>query len=127
MKQLNSYKHILKVCGSHQVTAQELLNGRGYTKKNGWTDVKLKPEFRAQLIEDLLDCMGGQEKTKRACRFTLERETPQHWWLGRAVVYEYKYRNPKDKRKTIHRIGITYIAGQDQTWENREIRKHLSR
>jgi hypothetical protein len=115
MKTLNSYEHTLKTCAEHQVTGQELLNGRTWTKKHGWSKVTLKPEFREQVINDIVNLFGGINRTKNNIRRNLTHERRQHWGLDRVLLVKYG-KNP---------ARLTYCVGQDQNWENNVIRGAL--
>ncbi len=115
MKTINSFKHLMRLTGTHQVTAQELLNGQTHLEGKGWSKIQLKPVFMDELLDILSEIYGGRSETKLRIRNNLRWERRQHWGLSRTVV-----------SKRGKRIGMQYITGQDQTWENREIRKALS-
>jgi len=116
MKTIKSLKQIERLSGSHQVTAQELINGRLYTEKEGWIDIQLTNDFKEEFISAISEMYGGYKETKRRIKNTLRYEKPQHWGLTRTVIYNYG-KGPR----------WTYITGQDQSWENREIRNYLKK
>lgn len=115
MKTIKSLEQAYKLA-EQQVTAQDLLNGRMYVKGEGWSSVKLDAEFREKLIQTLSGLFGGHTKTKKAILWTLTYDKPQHWGLGRVVVEKYG-----DKP-----AFLSYIAGQDATFEYGLIRKYLA-
>lgn len=115
MKTLKNLDQVYKLAGKHQVTAQELLNDRLYIDGKGWSEVKLTPEFRVNLVNNILDILGGRTNTRQQMERRLMFEKPQHWGLGRILLSNY---NNKGAR-------LSYCAGQDMTWELREIRNAL--
>lgn len=121
MKTIKNLKQAYSFCNSynksHQITVQELLNGRLHHHTKGWSDIKLDYEFKKEVIEKVVDSLGGWNRTKSDIRYTLLNENRQHWGLDRFVVEWYKkiWKEPK----------IVYCAGQDQTWEMKEIRNAL--
>lgn len=113
MKTYNTLDEIFKDARTHQVTAQELLNGR--THVNGeWQAIALSNSLRKQICECLSEMFGGRKGTKQRVYTTLMYSRPQHWGLARAVISDYG----KGAR-------LEYMAGQDQPWENKEIRNAL--
>lgn len=113
---IDSLEKAWKVAGS-QTSAQELLNGRMYLKTTGWTEVKLTDEFRRQLCDMLTHQIGGIHRTKEIVERCLLFRSPQHWALGRFFLSKY---NKSGAR-------ISYCAGQDATWEMRELRNYLKK
>lgn len=111
---IDSLNKAWKVAGS-QTSAQNLLNGRMYLKTTGWSKVKLTEEFRNELIEMLVEQIGGHERTKIDVRISLKFESPQHWALDRFFVSKYKKSD----------ATISYCAGQCHTSEMRELRNKL--
>ncbi len=114
MKTINSLQQAYDLCKGHQVTAQELINGRAYINGEGWQDIELSHEFKCQLSALLSELFGGHQKTKNSVYRTLLYGTPQHWGLGRAVIEDYGTG-----------ARLTYIAGQDYIWEQNAIRTAL--
>ena len=110
---ISSYEKAIKVA-KNQVTAQMLLNNRMYLK-NGWAKIKLTPEFKETLINDLVSKIGGHAHTKEAIYNTFKNSTPQHWAIDRMIISKYG-KNP---------ARLTYCAGQDMTWEMRQLRNEL--
>lgn len=113
MKTYNSLQDIFNDAGTHQVTAQELLNGRSHVCGK-WQEIKLTDELRREICHTLSEMYGGRTATKQRVFRNLMHERRQHWGLQRTVIFDYG--------KGAH---LTYIAGQDQVWENNEIRKAL--
>tara|TARA_R110002020_G_scaffold328142_1_gene544061 strand:+ start:728 stop:1093 length:366 start_codon:yes stop_codon:yes gene_type:complete len=111
---INSLEKAFKVSGS-QVSAQELLNGRMYLKTTGWSKVNLTEEFRNQLCDMLTIQIGGRHATKEIVERCLRFRSPQHWALGRFFLSKYKKSNAR----------ISYCAGQDATWEMKQLRNYL--
>lgn len=114
LTKIDSLNKAWKVAGG-QISAQQLLNGRMHLKTTGWSKVKLTDEFKDRLIDDLVEEIGGHERTKRDVRITLKFENPQHWALDRFFVSKYKKCDAK----------ISYCAGQCHTSEMRELRNKL--
>lgn len=99
-----------------QLTIQDLLNQRIYLKGRGWSTIIITREFRNYIAENISDRLGGRGNTKEVVKNALQRQyPPQHWGLARFTVERYGDSKP--------RIG--YIAGQDSTWEYKEIRTYL--
>lgn len=114
MKTFNTLNELFKETSGRQTTAQELINSCVYLNDGGWTKIELSTELKQEVINKIVDCFGGQERTKTNIRFTLHRETPQHWGLSRTILV-----------KRDNEVRFTYIAGQDYTSELNEIRKKL--
>lgn len=114
LTKIDSLNKAWKVSGS-QVSAQQLLNGRMYLKTSGWSKVKLTDEFRNELIDILVDQIGGHERTKRDVRISLKFENPQHWALDRFFVSKYLKSD----------ATISYCAGQCHTSEMSDLRNKL--
>jgi len=110
---INSLEKAYKVAGQ-QVTAQNLLNGRMYLKSTGFTKVNLTEEFRSEIIELIVEGLGGQSKAKQEVRTALKFRAPQHWGLERFLLSGY---NKSYK--------LSYCAGQNQPYECSAIRKYL--
>lgn len=100
----------------HQVTAQELLNGRTQIKGH-WGPIELTSELRKEICSKLADIFGGRAQTKTRVFNTLLHERRQNWGLSRVFLEKY----PR------HNIGahLSYCAGQDMPSEIRQIRKEL--
>ena len=99
----------------YQTSAQDLLNERIHLKTTGWSKVRLTEKFKEELCEMLSEKIGGQFNTRQTVEKCLKFRNPQHWALDRFFLSKYK---KSDAR-------ISYCAGQDATWEMRELRKHL--
>jgi len=116
MKTFNSLDHVKRF--EHvQVSAQELLNGQMYLKDKGWDDIRLKPELKEEICRQLTETIGGHKRTKEIVFSTLMHERPQHWALERFFVVQY---GKKPAR-------LTYCAGQDMTWEMKQLREYLKK
>tara|TARA_R110000782_G_scaffold145379_1_gene238115 strand:+ start:390 stop:791 length:402 start_codon:yes stop_codon:yes gene_type:complete len=101
----------------YQTSAQNLLNERIHLKTTGWTKVKLTPEFKQELCEMLANQIGGQWKSKNIVENCLKFRNPQHWALDRFFLSKYNKGNAR----------ISYCAGQDATWEMRQLRNELKK
>jgi hypothetical protein len=115
-KVYSTLEEIYSATQGHQVTAQELLNGR--TQINGvWGPIELTEELRKEICTKLSDIFGGRAQTKTRVFNTLLRERRQNWGLSRVFLEKY----PR------HNIGahLHYCAGQDMPSEIRQIRKEL--
>lgn len=116
MKKLETLEQIYdEISSYHQVTAQELLNGRTYLPETGWSDVELSFPMKVEIVNRIVEIAGGREKQKTSMRFRLMQERPQHWALDRFVVAKYSV------------VKLIYIAGQDQSYEMKQLRKYLSK
>lgn len=81
--EINSLQEIYDLVGDHQITAQELLNGRAYLEGKGWSTIRLTYEFKSWLCDTLAGKIGGRGNTMQNTRAKLMRQTvPQHWALG---------------------------------------------
>lgn len=114
MKTINSFQQAHDLDKTHQVTAQELLNGRTYISPEGWQNIELTDNFKMQLCNCLSKLYGGRKATKKAIYRHLMNERRQHWGLSRTVIKDYG----KGAR-------LVYITGQDQTFEYNAIRTAL--
>lgn len=122
MKTFKTLDQVFKAAGG-KVTAQRLLNGRLYLEGKGWTAVKITDELRESIISTIAETVGGHAKTKVRVYNTLRREMPQHWALDRFLLQKYDHCKEAKERGAF----FDYCAGQDQTWEMRELRKHLAK
>jgi len=120
MKTFKNLNEVFAAANPHQVTAQELLNGRTYLEGKGWTNVKISDELRESIISTIAETAGGREQTKVKTYRTLRSSNPQHWAIARFLLSSYKQVRNGD-------AYFSYCAGQDQVWEMRELRKHLSK
>jgi predicted RNA methylase len=111
---ISSLNELYKLAGAHQVTAQEVLNSRTYI--NGqWQEVVFTDEVRQEVIDKLVQTIGGHQATKVTVRRSLEYRRPQHWAIARFLLSKY---GDKDAH-------FSYCAGQDMTWEMRKVREYL--
>lgn len=117
MKTLKNLKEVFAAAGS-QVTAQDLLNGRLYLKDKGWSSVKISDELMETIISSIIETAGGRENTKVKMYAKMRNSRPQHWAIARFLLSSYKtVRNGYPY--------FSYCAGQDQTWEMKELRNFL--
>lgn len=115
MKTFKNYQNALNNTGQ-QLTAQQLLNGRVYTKNKGWAKVQLSEEFREQVITDIVDLLGGRGNTKaNVYRALNSPHPPQHWTLERMLIEQYGKSAPR----------LSYCAGQDYPYEINQGRTYL--
>jgi len=101
---------------SHQVTGQELLNGRTHICGK-WQEINLSDELREQVITKVAETSGGRAQTKNRVYGVLRYGKPQHWALSRFLLVRY---SPSPAR-------LSYYAGQDQTWEMKDLRNSLKK
>jgi len=113
MKTYNSLQDIFNDAGTHQVTAQELLNGRTHVCGE-YQEIALTPLLRFEVCRTLANMYGGTLKTQIAVFSRLMHTRPQHWGLQRTILTDYGTG-----------ARLQYVVGQDETWENNEIRKAL--
>jgi hypothetical protein len=113
MKTFNTLQELYDATQPHQVTAQHVINRRAWVEGE-WQDIELSPELHQSMCDDISELFGGRQATKDAIYRRLYRERPQHWGLDRTVIFDYG-RGAKWR----------YITGQDQTWEDRQIRNDL--
>lgn len=95
-----------------QFTLEHLTTGRVPILGNGWTDVKIEEEFKNRSINEIVELIGGHQKTRDKVRFQLRNE-PQHAWFADRFVYEGIKR------------GWVYIDGQDGKYEKQHVRNHF--
>jgi len=100
----------------HQVTAQELLNGRTHICGQ-WQAINLSDELREEIITKVAETAGGRQQTKSRIYGVLRYGRPQHWAIRRFLLVKYSP-NP---------AHFSYCAGQDQTWEMRDLRNSLKK
>lgn len=105
---------LYKATAGHQLTAQEIINGRTKTIEQGWTPFDMTDELREECFRMIVNTLGGQTKTKASILNKLRYSKPQHWGLSRTVLEKHE-----------GRPFFSYIAGQDCTYEKNEIRKVL--
>ena len=98
----------------NQFTLENLVNGRAWIEGQGWQDIKVDEDFYNKSINQLVDLIGGREKTKQQVRFNL-RNTPFHHWSANRFIY------------SLHRNVWEYVAGQDYTSEMATIRNHVKK
>ena len=110
----NNLDQIFADAGTHQVTAQELLNGRTHVRGE-WQAITLTDELREQIISKVAETAGGRERTKVRVYNRLRFERPQHWAIARFLLSKYG-------DSPAH---LSYCAGQDQTWEMKALREYL--
>lgn len=113
MKPFNTLAEVLEAAQEHQVTAQELLNGRSHVYGQ-WQDIELTDEFRDKICEEVSQLYGGRYETRRTICNILKYGRVQHWGLSRTVITNY-HNNPR----------WYYIAGQDHPYELKQIRKQI--
>jgi hypothetical protein len=113
MKTIKTLKQALKLV-RNQVTAQQLLNGRINTTSKGWTDVKITEELKNNIVEQLVEIIGGHRKTKEAIENALKFRNVQHWALSRMIVEDYG-----------NGANIRYCTGQDQPTEMQQTRNYI--
>jgi|SRR6478609_1518490 len=120
MRTFKNLNEVFEATKPHQVTAQELLNGRTYLEGKGWTNVKISDELRESIISTIAETAGGRAQTKVRTYNTLRFSKPQHWAIARFLLSSYKQvRNGE--------AYFSYCAGQDQVWEMRQLRNHLTK
>jgi hypothetical protein len=105
---------IFKAAGTHQVTAQELLNGRSRLNDK-WQEFQIPHTLRGQICQRLSEIFGGVKATQERVYSHLMNEQRQHWGLKRVFLEKYS-----DKP-----AFISYCAGQDMPAEIKEIRNSL--
>ena len=113
MKTYNTLQEVYNDTRPHQVTAQELLNGRTHVNGN-WGEITISSELRKEICQTLSEMYGGRQVTKHRVYNNLLSEHRQHWGLGRTVIEDYG-----------NGAHLIYITGQDQSWENKAIRNDL--
>lgn len=114
MKTYTTLEELYQDAHPAQLTAQAILNGRGILHGT-YQDFQISPELREQVVDKLTDSIGGRGDTPNRVRRSLAWERPQHWGLERFLLVKYGDRP----------AYLSYCAGQDQTWEMREIRNYL--
>ena len=103
---ISSFKELLTLGKGHQLTAQEIINGRTYINGN-WETVSFADDFLDQILPLIAECLGGQNKTKRMVLNSLKWSRPQHWGLQRVFFREYNYSMvPMPDKLKRHRVAV---------------------
>lgn len=84
-----------------------MINCRLFHKTRGWENVELDNDFKEIIISEIVNILGGHQRTKVRLYSVLRYSKPQHWGLSRMIL---------DKGR------IRYIAGQDYVAEIKTIR-----
>jgi hypothetical protein len=112
MKTYKTLNQIFEDAKPHQVTAQELLNGRTRLHDE-WQEFKLSDELKDSVCVRLAEIFGGRHRTQDIVYHRLKNTNPKHWGLSRTVIENYGV------------AKLHYIAGQDMPYELAQIRKDL--
>jgi len=102
---------------SGQHSAQELINERVYLINEGWSSIAYSSELKEEIINLIVETLGGRNSTKSAIRNVLRYSKPQHWGLSRILLVQYENSPPR----------LSYCAGQDYVSETNTIRRYLSK
>jgi hypothetical protein len=97
-----------------QFTLHNLTTERVNIIGQGWTDIKIDPDFKEKSIDQIINILGGHQKTKDRIKFVI-KNTPISGWYSDRIVFE-----PAVNR-------WVYIAGQDHPKEINEIRNDLKK
>ena len=92
----------------------DLTTERAHLKNIGWSDIKIEDSFYLNSINEIVELIGGREKTKKTVRFRLKNE-PCHHWCSEHFVWSES------------RQVWTYVAGQDYDSEIKQIRRHFTK
>jgi hypothetical protein len=109
----NNLNELFEATKGHQLTAQEIVNGRSYINGN-WQNFELANDGKANIMDLITETLGGHKKTKESIFNSLMWARPQHWGLSRVFFRNYD-----------GKILCSYCAGQDHTWELNQIRKAI--
>jgi len=101
---------------NNQLNAQQVINKRAFINGD-YQNFELSTEASLELVDMILDILGGRSQTKSNMKSTLLYSTPQHWGLGRLLFAKYGD-SP---------VRLSYCAGQDYPGELSTIRKFLSK
>lgn len=115
MKTINTYDELYTATTGHQVTAQEVINGRTMIAGEGWQAVAFTPDFKDQFCKDISESLGGFKVTQQRIYSVLKYSRPQHWGLQRFLLAKY------DESPAY----FSYCAGQDMPYELKMIRAAL--
>lgn len=118
MKTYKTLDELFNDAKPHQVTAQEVLNGRTSLGEKGWTEIKITDKLREQVISQIVENAGGREKTKIRMYSVMRSSRPQHWAIGRFLLSRYRQVNNG-------KAYFSYCSGQDQVWEMKALREFL--
>ena len=116
MKTFSTLDELFAAAEKHQITGQELINGRTYAYGE-WQDISLSEALKNEVICQISELFGGRSLTKSYIRYNLRSSKPQHWGLSRVIILKYKDSPAR----------LKYITGQDFTYESRVIRNYLSK
>jgi hypothetical protein len=119
MKTLKTLKQALKV-NKGQLTARDLLNSEIYTAK-GWKTFKISADLKKDIVNNVVEILGGHNKTKESIKYNLLNTNINHWGLNRIIIEEKTLQS--DKRKKV--VSFRYIEGQNYEHELNQIRKYL--
>ena len=114
MKNIQTLDELFERAGNHQVTAQEVLNGRTHIDGE-WQAVEFSEKLKEAVICKILSSAGGWSQTQVQMGRTLRNERPQHYALARFLLCKYGVRE----------ANFTYCAGQDMTYEMKDLRNKL--
>jgi hypothetical protein len=99
---------------TEQFTLNNLTTGRASIIGTGWNDIKIDEQFFNESINNIVELLGGRQKTKETIKYKLRNEPIYGWFSNRIVFCK-------------HNNVWTYIAGQEYTTEIKEIRKILTK
>ncbi len=111
MKTINA-KNVEKLV--EQFTLENLSTDRAVIIGIGWDNIKIDPDFKKDSIEQIVQLIGGSQKTKDRIKFII-RNTPIHAWYSSRIVFE------PDRNRW------AYISGQEYVQEIISIRNHLKK
>jgi hypothetical protein len=117
MKKIKTFMtldELFRAAGTHQVTAQEILNERTHVYGN-WQEIQIPHTLRGQVCQRLSEIFGGVKSTQERVYANLMKDNRQHWGLKR--VFLEKYGNSS--------AHLSYCAGQDMLEEIKSIRNDL--
>jgi hypothetical protein len=111
MKTINK-KNIDKI--THQLSLYNISSERAYIIGKGWNNIKIQESFKNESFKEIVNLLGGTQKTKTKILFNL-KNTPVYGWFTERIIFDN------------HLQRWVYIAGQDCPKEKQEIRNQLKK
>lgn len=112
----NSLEAIYCAGEGHQITLQEIIDGRSFIGGK-WQDIEISPETKEAAFVACIEIIGGRKETKKAMLSRLKWGGKlQHWGLRRFFLVKYGQNKAAQ---------FTYCCGQDWPTEMRQIRAFI--
>lgn len=110
MKTINT-KNVSKLVT--QFSLSNLSTERAHLINSGWENIKVDESFKSDAINQIVELLGGRQKTKDRIKFVI-KNNPLHTWYADRIIFD------------ANRNRWVYVAGQDYPTEITEIRRQLT-